>query len=129
MKIFRLGSAVFLATVCLGAQPAFAAKQQDNEMKKLAAASGCLTCHSIEPGRPGPDGMAPVGPSWLEVANKYKGQKDVAARLTRTVLQGSNPYDSHWKGKASGLAMPPNAVAITEADAKRLVNWILSLAK
>jgi cytochrome c len=43
------------------------------------------------------------------------------------VLKGSNPYDSHWKGKASGLAMPPNAVAIKEAEAKKLVGWILQL--
>jgi hypothetical protein len=42
-------------------------------------------------------------------------------------MKGSNPYDSHWKGQASGLAMPPNAVAIKEADAKRLVGWILAL--
>ena len=43
------------------------------------------------------------------------------------MLTGSNPYESHWKGKVSGLAMPPNAVAIKEPDAKQLVQWILSL--
>ena len=42
-------------------------------------------------------------------------------------MTGSNPYESHWKGKVSGLAMPPNKVAITEPDARKLVNWILSL--
>ncbi len=47
--------------------------------------------------------------------------------LTLTVMKGSNPYESHWKGKVSGLAMPPNAVAIKEADAKKLVGWILAL--
>ena len=65
--------------------------------------------------------------SWKDVAAKYKGQKDASAKLTHTVLTGSNPYDSHWKGKVSGLAMPPNAVAINEADAKQLVKWILSM--
>ena len=58
---------------------------------------------------------------------KYKGQKDAEAKLTHTVLTGSNPYDSHWKGKVSGLAMPPNKVAIKDADAKALVKWILAL--
>jgi cytochrome c len=43
------------------------------------------------------------------------------------VLEGSNPYSSHWKGKVSGLSMPPNAVAITEGNARLLVNWILAL--
>ena len=58
---------------------------------------------------------------------KYKGQKGALEQLTQTVMKGSNPYDSHWKGKASGLAMPPNAAAIGEADARKLVKWILSL--
>jgi cytochrome c len=61
------------------------------------------------------------------VAVKYKGDAGAEARLTQTVLKGSNPYESHWKGKASGLAMPPNAVAIKEVDAQRLVRWILQL--
>jgi cytochrome c len=92
-----------------------------------AQKSGCMTCHQVEPGGKGPDGLAPIGPAWREVAAKYKGQPGAAEKLTHTVLTGSNPYDSHWKGKVSGLAMPPNAVAIKEADAKALVKWILAL--
>ena len=57
----------------------------------------------------------------------YNSGKSAATKLTHTVMTGSNPYESHWKGKVSGLAMPPNAVAIKEADAKQLVKWILSL--
>ena len=100
----------------------------DDPMLKLAATSGCLTCHQVEPGGKGPDGLPPVGPAWREVSLKYQGQKGAAEQLTQTVMKGSNPYDSHWKGKASGLAMPPNAVAIKDADAKQLVGWILALA-
>jgi len=44
-------------------------------------------------------------------------------------MTGSNPYASHWKGKVSGLAMPPNEVAISEGDARKLVGWILTLDK
>ena len=99
----------------------------DDPMLKLAATSGCLTCHHIDPGAKGPDGLAPVGPAWREVAAKYKGQKGAVDTLTTTVMRGSNPYESHWKGSVSGLAMPPNKVAISEADAARLVTWILGL--
>jgi cytochrome c len=53
--------------------------------------------------------------------------KGAADQLVRTVMVGSNAYTSHWKGKVSGLAMPPNEVAIKEADARRLVDWILAL--
>ena len=104
-----------------------AADKTDDPMLKLATNAGCMTCHQIEPGGKGPDGLAPIGPPWKDVAAKYKGQKGAADTLTKTVLAGSNPYESHWKGKVSGLAMPPNKVAIGEADAKKLVNWILKL--
>ena len=108
------------------ASPAWA-EGKDDAMLKLATSSGCMTCHHVDPGAMGPDGMAPIGPAWRDVSTKYKGQKGAEAKLTQTVLAGSNPYESHWKGKVSGLAMPPNAVAIKDADAKQLVKWILSL--
>ena len=107
--------------------PATNASADDGAMLKLAMSSGCMTCHQIEPGGKGPDGLAPVGPPWRDVAVKYKSTKGAADQLTRTVMTGSNPYASHWKGKVSGLAMPPNEVAIKEADARALVGWILSL--
>lgn len=115
-----------LLLLALAVAPAFAASP-DEAMTALAKNAGCLTCHHIEPGAKGPDGLAPIGPAWRDVATKYKGVKGAQAQLTATVMKGSNPYDSHWKGKAAGLAMPPNAVAINEADAGKLVGWILSL--
>jgi cytochrome c len=42
-------------------------------------------------------------------------------------MTGSNPYSRHWAGKVSVVTMPPNAAAVTEADARVLVNWILVL--
>ena len=119
---FRLAFA--LAAVAAGSAQAAG---PDDANLKLATTSGCMTCHQVEPGGKGPDGLAPIGPAWKDVSAKYKGQKDAAEKLTHIVMTGSNPYDSHWKGKVSGLAMPPNAVAIKEADAKQLVKWILSL--
>ena len=102
------------------APPAFAALAGRD-----AIAAGLLWGNAL--GAKGPDGMAPIGPAWKDVSAKYKGDKKAADTLTQTVLKGSNPYESHWKGKASGLAMPPNAVAIKEADARQLVQWILGL--
>ena len=115
-----------LLLLALAAAPALAVGNDDT-MSALARNAGCLTCHQVEPGGKGPDGLPPIGPAWRDVAAKYKGVKGAAAQLTGTVMKGSNPYDSHWKGQASGLAMPPNAVAIKEADAKKLVGWILAL--
>src|SRR5262249_849109 len=95
-------------------------------MKALALKSGCLTCHSIAASR-GDQKQLPIAPAWEDVAKKYHGQKDAVAKLTQVVLQGSSPYASHWKEKVSGLAMPPNTVAIGESDARQLVRWILTL--
>ena len=119
-----------VAALVLAAGSAFAADPaNDAAMKKLAATSGCLTCHSIESGKSGPEGMAPIGPAWEDVGKQYAGKPGATEFLTRIVLEGSSPYSSHWKGKVSGLAMPPNAVAITEGNARLLVSCILALGK
>ncbi len=116
-----------LAVLLCAAGAAHAANDQDTAMVQLATRSGCMACHHIDSGAKGPEGLPPVGPAWREVAAKYQGKPGALEQLTHTVLQGSNPYQSHWKGKASGLAMPPNAVAIPEPDARTLVGWILAL--
>ena len=117
------------ALAAAAAQAATGAQAADNDvtMVRLATNAGCMTCHHIEPGGKGPDGLPPIGPAWKDVALKYKGQKNAAEQLSKTVQAGSNPYESHWKGKVSGLAMPPNKVAISEADTRKLVGWILKL--
>ena len=114
-------------TVALLTAPAWAAPADDQAALKLATGSGCMTCHHIEPGAKGPNGMPPIGPAWKDVAAKYASVKGAQQQLTATVLAGSSPYESHWKDKVSGLAMPPNKVAITETDAAKLVSWILGL--
>jgi cytochrome c len=116
------------AVLTLAGTPVLAANPgQDAAMQTLARASGCLACHRVDADAKAEGGLAPIGPSWREVAAKYQGRKDAQDKLTQTVMAGSNPYQSHWAGKVSGLAMPPNAVVIKEADASRLVRWILAL--
>jgi cytochrome c len=114
-------------SAALLAATAWAAPADDEAALKLATGAGCMTCHHIEPGAKGPNGMAPIGPAWRDVSAKYKSVKGAQQQLTATVLAGSSPYESHWKDKVSGLAMPPNKVAISEADAAKLVSWILQL--
>jgi cytochrome c len=98
----------------------------DDTAKNTAAKAGCFTCHTIAHQQT-KDGTLPTGPAWQDVAAQYRGKPGAAEFLTRIVLEGSNPYASHWKNKAAGIAMPPNAVAITESDARQVVYWILSL--
>lgn len=116
-----------LLTSALLTMPAWVGAADDEAALKLATNAGCMTCHHIEPGAKDPAGLAPIGPAWRDVAAKYKSVKGAQQQLTATVMSGSSPYESHWKGKFSGLSMPPNKVAISEVDAARVVAWILSL--
>lgn len=116
-----LTGALMLASVAVKADEA-----HDDKAQKIAANAGCFTCHTLQH-KDLKGGAKPVGPAWEDVSLQYKSKPGAADFLTRIVLEGSNPYASHWKGKAAGIAMPPNAVAITESDARQVVFWILSL--
>ena len=74
---------------------------------------GCSACHAVD--------KRVVGPSYQEVAAKYKGEKDGLAKLTQKVKSGGS-------GVWGPVPMPPNA-QIPDADMKALVSWILSLKK
>lgn len=75
----------------------------------LAKAKNCMACHTVD--------KKMVGPGYKEVAAKYKG-KGAEAALEASILKGSS-------GKWGAIPMPANTV--TEAEAKSLVKWILSL--
>jgi cytochrome c len=125
MRIFLCA---VVALLVAASPPARATRAEyDEAMLKLATSSGCMACHSILPSVKRADGLPPIAPAWRDVAIKYRDDPGASERLTRTVLTGSNPNARHWAGKVSAVTMPPNAVAISEADARALINWILVL--
>ena len=98
---------LFIATaICAGV--AIAGGAQANE--KLAQASGCMTCHGTD--------KKIIGPSYKEVAQKYKGDKQADTKLFQKVKSGG-------KGVWGETPMPPNA-HVKDDDIKTLVSWILS---
>lgn len=116
-----------LLGVALASGSVFADAKKDEAARQLATKSGCFICHAIELDAKGPEGLKPVGPPWKAVAARYKGDKNAKKNLTAAIMGGTSVYNRHWKDEASGVAMPPNGVAISEADAKKLVDWILAL--
>ncbi|MEP6941410.1 MAG: c-type cytochrome [Betaproteobacteria bacterium] len=74
---------------------------------------GCAACHAVD--------KKIVGPSYQEVAAKYRGDKDAAAKLVQKVKNGGS-------GVWGQVPMPPN-VQVPESDIKALVSWILSQKK
>lgn len=124
----RILPCAVVAVLIAAGPPARATRAEyDEAMLKLATSSGCMACHSILPAARRADGLPPIAPAWRDVAVKYRDDPGAAERLTRTVLTGSNPASRHWAGKVGTVTMPPNAAAISEADARALVNWILVL--
>ena len=96
-------------------------------MLKLATERGCMACHSILPLPKRADGLPPIAPAWRDIAVKYRDDPGASPRLTRIVMTGSNPDSRHWAGKVSTVSMPPNAVVVTQDEARALVNWLLVL--
>jgi cytochrome c len=74
---------------------------------------GCAACHAID--------KKIVGPAYVEVAAKYKGDKDAVAKLSKKVKEGGS-------GAWGPVPMPPNA-AVSATDITDLVTWILTLKK
>lgn len=83
-----------------------------NDAAALAEKSGCMTaCHAV--------GKRLVGPSFKEVAAKYKGRADAPAMLTAKIQDGG-------AGVWGTMPMPPQKSKVSEADTRKLVNWVLA---
>lgn len=102
-------------------------QEYSQAMHKLATQHGCMACHSILPAPARPDVLPPMAPAWRDIALRYRDDPEASARLTRTVMTGSNPKSRHWTGKVSEVAMPANASVVTPQEARALVNWLLVL--
>ncbi len=85
----------------------FAAPAQADEA--LAKKHQCLACHQLD--------KKSVGPSYKDIAKKYKGQADAVAKLSEKVKKGGS-------GVWGPIPMAPNP-AVPDADIRKLVEWVL----
>lgn len=102
----KLAVAAFVAAcgmLTIGA-PAVASQQ-------LAKDKNCLACHAID--------KKLVGPSYKDIAAKYKGDKNAQAALVKKVREGG-------VGVFGQIPMPANP-QVNEQEAQTLVKWILSM--
>ncbi len=76
----------------------------------LATASGCMACHKVD--------VKVVGPSYKDVAARYKGDAGAKATLIEKVRKGG-------AGTWGDIPMPPNP-AVSDADLDTLVTWVLA---
>jgi cytochrome c len=104
-SIITMAAAAALALAAQANAAVDAAKAQE-----LAKSKNCLTCHMVD--------KKLVGPSFKDVAKKYKGDSGAVGMLSKKVMNGGS-------GVWGAIPMPPNPVKNDEA--KMLVEWILSL--
>ena len=92
------------------AAPAHAA--DDAAAQALLKDSKCLTCHSVDKKKD--------GPSYKEIAAKYKDKPDAVAKLTKRVTEPS-------KVEVDGVKEDHGSVKTRDpAKVGNLVQWILS---
>ncbi len=99
-----------LATIAftLAAGAVLSLPAQANEA--LAKKYMCMSCHMLD--------KKLVGPSYHDVAAKYKGDKGAEAKLADKVKKGG-------AGVWGQIPMPPND-KVPDADLQALVKWVLS---
>ena len=78
--------------------------------EELARKNACLSCHAVD--------KKLVGPSYKDVAAKYRNDKTAEAKLVDKVKKGG-------AGVWGQVPMPPNA-AVSDADVRALVKWVLA---
>ncbi len=76
----------------------------------LSRKNGCAACHGAD--------KKIVGPSWKDVAAKYKGDARAADNLAAKVKAGG-------KGAWGAVPMPPQT-KVSDADLKTIIAWILA---
>lgn len=80
--------------------------------QQLHVKSGCVACHFVD--------KKLIGPSYKDIAAKYKGRADAVPYLSQRVRKGG-------PGNWGVIAMAPNDVKkLNDADLKALLNWILA---
>jgi cytochrome c len=76
----------------------------------VANGNACMGCHAVDSKR--------VGPSFLQIAAKYKGDPQAEANLARKVRNGGSGV---W-----GMIPMPAHPAMNDADIRSVVDWVLA---
>ncbi len=74
----------------------------------------CGACHEVDKKK--------MGPSYMDIAAKYKGDADAVGKLEANIAKGGK-FD--WK---MGM-MPPKGMGANPAEIKAMAEYIASLAK
>jgi len=93
------------------------------EMPSLIKEKGCISCHDVDKSK--------TGPPFRVIAKEYKGKDNAVETLVKSITGGSV---GKWQGLASKYGISVTAFymprqAVSEEEARKIVEWILSLEK
>jgi cytochrome c551/c552 len=86
------------------------ASPSEMSVEKMATIYGCLSCHGQD--------VKVVGPAYKDVRAKYLHDPDAIEKIMTQIRQGST---GKW-----GTAVMPAFTAVSDADARRLAEWIMA---
>ncbi len=78
----------------------------------------CPVCHAVD--------KKVIGPAWRDVANRYRGKKNVLPTLVEKVVKGGN---GNWNAVTGGIAMTPHPTTPTRDQIKQIEEAILAPAR
>ncbi|RKR43466.1 c-type cytochrome [Paraburkholderia sp. BL17N1] len=100
-----------LAVSALAGAVVPAARAADAPRGQLVAnANACMGCHAVD--------RKLVGPSFQQIAAKYKGDAQAPAKLSRKVKDGGSGV---W-----GMIPMPAHQSMSDADIRAVVDWVLA---
>ncbi|RZF31217.1 c-type cytochrome [Paraburkholderia sp. UYCP14C] len=104
--------AVFTLVVggLVGAMTSVACAAEAPRGQQVAAANACMGCHAVD--------RKLVGPSFQQIAAKYKGDAQAPAKLARKVKDGGSGV---W-----GMIPMPAHQSMNDADIRAVVDWVLA---
>jgi len=93
-------------------------KNENIALFKEAQLNGCIECHRVK--------ATVVGPSWFEIAERYKDipKKKARSLLIYSVKKGSRGKFATWKG---GNGMPALENRVKDETIEKMVDYILQL--
>jgi cytochrome c len=110
MRGVRKSGAVIVALAGLAGLVTAAWADDAPRGQMIARANACMGCHAVD--------RKVVGPSFQQIAAKYKGDAQAPAKLVNKVKDGGS-------GVWGVLPMPPHPT-MSDADIRTVVDWVLA---
>jgi cytochrome c len=105
------GSFAFAVMVACGVFSSVTARADEAPRGQvIAQANACMGCHAVD--------RKLVGPSFQQIAAKYKGDAQAPSKLARKVKDGGS-------GVWGAIPMPAHP-AMSDADIQTVVAWVLA---